>query len=332
MNDPTRNVYEDTDGAFYVGVGVKYRAGARWGLRADARLLVVPSSENNPPPSPTTSKVTLDFEALASFYVELGREEVKVAKAAAGRRRSGQGRHPRRADKCPTEPEDKDGFQDDDGCPELDNDGDGIPDAADKCPNEPEDKDGFQDDDGCPEPDNDGDGIPDASDKLPERARGQGRLRGRRRLPRSGQRRRRRPRRGRQVPERARDQERLRGRRRLPRRDPGEDQEVHGRDPGHQLPRRLGATCSRPRTGRSTRRSPCSRSSRTLKLEIQGHTDDVPIKKGKKFADNLELSQARAESVRAYFIKKGIDESRLSAKGFGDTMPVTDRASSRAAS
>ena len=50
------------------------------------------------------------------------------------------------------EPEDKDGFQDEDGCPEPDNDGDGIPDAADKCPNEPEDKDGFQDEDGCPDP------------------------------------------------------------------------------------------------------------------------------------------------------------------------------------
>jgi outer membrane protein OmpA-like peptidoglycan-associated protein len=71
------------------------------------------------------------------------------------------------ADKCPNEPEDKDGFQDEDGCPELDNDGDGIPDSADKCPNEPEDKDGFEDEDGCPDDDNDGDGIPDSADKCP---------------------------------------------------------------------------------------------------------------------------------------------------------------------
>ncbi|HEX4419034.1 MAG TPA: OmpA family protein [Kofleriaceae bacterium] len=70
-------------------------------------------------------------------------------------------------DKCPNEPEDKDGFQDADGCPDLDNDGDGIPDAIDKCPNEPEDKDGFEDEDGCPDDDNDGDGIPDAIDKCP---------------------------------------------------------------------------------------------------------------------------------------------------------------------
>jgi hypothetical protein len=70
-------------------------------------------------------------------------------------------------DRCPNEPEDKDGFEDADGCPDPDNDQDGIPDAQDKCPNEPEDKDGFQDEDGCPDPDNDGDGIPDSQDKCP---------------------------------------------------------------------------------------------------------------------------------------------------------------------
>ena len=71
-------------------------------------------------------------------------------------------------DACPDEPEDKDGFEDEDGCPDLDNDGDGIPDVDDKCPNEAEDKDGFQDSDGCPEPDNDNDGIPDTVDKCPD--------------------------------------------------------------------------------------------------------------------------------------------------------------------
>jgi outer membrane protein OmpA-like peptidoglycan-associated protein len=70
-------------------------------------------------------------------------------------------------DRCPLEAEDKDAFQDDDGCPDKDNDGDKIADAMDKCPNEPEDNDGFQDGDGCPDPDNDGDGVPDANDKCP---------------------------------------------------------------------------------------------------------------------------------------------------------------------
>jgi Thrombospondin type 3 repeat len=70
-------------------------------------------------------------------------------------------------DRCPDEPEDFDGFQDDDGCPDEDNDNDGIPDAVDKCPNQPEDFDGFEDDDGCPDLDNDHDGIPDVDDACP---------------------------------------------------------------------------------------------------------------------------------------------------------------------
>ena len=57
---------------------------------------------------------------------------------------------PDATDKCPDEAEDRDGFEDEDGCPDPDNDGDGIPDIADKCPNEAEVKDGQTDDDGCP--------------------------------------------------------------------------------------------------------------------------------------------------------------------------------------
>jgi outer membrane protein OmpA-like peptidoglycan-associated protein len=70
-----------------------------------------------------------------------------------------------RDDKCPTEPEDRDGFEDEDGCPDPDNDRDGIPDTVDRCRDAPEDKDGFEDEDGCPDPDDDGDGIPDGEDQ-----------------------------------------------------------------------------------------------------------------------------------------------------------------------
>jgi hypothetical protein len=73
-------------------------------------------------------------------------------------------------DRCPNEPEDRDGYKDSDGCPDPDNDGDGIPDAQDKCPNDAEDFDQFQDEDGCPEPDNDADGIPDLNDPCPNAA------------------------------------------------------------------------------------------------------------------------------------------------------------------
>ena len=54
-------------------------------------------------------------------------------------------------DRCPDEPEDVDGFQDEDGCPDPDNDGDGVAAINDKCPSEPESFDGVQDEDGCPE-------------------------------------------------------------------------------------------------------------------------------------------------------------------------------------
>jgi hypothetical protein len=73
-------------------------------------------------------------------------------------------------DQCRELAEDRDGFEDDDGCPEGDNDQDTVPDQADRCPNEKEDLDGFHDDDGCPDLDNDGDGIPDAEDACPNQA------------------------------------------------------------------------------------------------------------------------------------------------------------------
>ena len=71
------------------------------------------------------------------------------------------------SDKCPEVPEDSDAFEDDDGCPELDNDLDGVLDVSDKCVFEAEDKDNYADDDGCPDPDNDLDGIADRDDFCP---------------------------------------------------------------------------------------------------------------------------------------------------------------------
>lgn len=70
-------------------------------------------------------------------------------------------------DKCPSDPEDRDGFQDEDGCPDSDNDNDGLSDTLDKCPNIAEDKDSYEDEDGCPDSDNDNDGVIDSLDKCP---------------------------------------------------------------------------------------------------------------------------------------------------------------------
>lgn len=70
-------------------------------------------------------------------------------------------------DKCVDDPEDKDKFEDTDGCPEKDNDKDGVEDVKDSCPDKAEDKDGFADEDGCPEGDSDSDGVMDEKDKCP---------------------------------------------------------------------------------------------------------------------------------------------------------------------
>jgi len=58
-------------------------------------------------------------------------------------------------------------------------------------------------------------------------------------------------------------------------------------------------------------------------LEINGHTDSQGVA-----SKNLELSQKRAESVKNYLVKSGVEASRLTAKGFGQTTPVADNATS----
>jgi hypothetical protein len=70
------------------------------------------------------------------------------------------------ADSCPARAEDFDLVLDDDGCPELDNDADGVPDARDGCPDDP----GRGAASGCPLralTDRDGDGRDDYRDPCP---------------------------------------------------------------------------------------------------------------------------------------------------------------------
>ena len=55
----------------------------------------------------------------------------------------------------------------------------------------------------------------------------------------------------------------------------------------------------------------------TYQVEIQGHTDNVG-----KPETNMQLSEKRANAVRDFLIKEGVEANRMTAIGYGDTKPV----------
>lgn len=56
---------------------------------------------------------------------------------------------------------------------------------------------------------------------------------------------------------------------------------------------------------------------KSARIQISGHTDNVGNPKA-----NQQLSEQRAQAVRAYLVSKGIDGSRIEAIGYGDTRPI----------
>ena len=188
-------------------------------------------------------------------------------------------------DMCILEPEDKDGFLDEDGCPEPDNDLDGIPDAIDKCPNEPEDFDGFEDDDGCPDPDNDKDGVLDVDDICPNEPGPPG-------GDRPG------------CPVKPSlaiitgDEIRIL-------------QEIR-----FDFNKAVIKPESMPIVEAV---ADIMKAHQNIKIEVQGHTDNKGAAKL-----NKTLSDKRAKAVRDALINNGIDPSRLTAKGYGMERPIAD--------
>jgi outer membrane protein OmpA-like peptidoglycan-associated protein len=231
------------------------------------------------------------------------------------------------SDGCPNLPETLDGIRDDDGCPEVDSDGDGFLDSDEGCPQRAEDFDGFEDDDGCPDPDDDKDGILDADDRC------------------------------RRVPE---DLDGVADEDGCPEEDADGDCIVDIEDVCPLVPEILNgiddldgcpdegglaililnAQCQLERivmlekvffdTARSTIKPESHRVLDAVAailsvypviqlLEIQGHTDSDG-----SAASNRTLSDNRAKAVRKYLIGKGIDGSRLQAKGYGESRPIED--------
>jgi OmpA-OmpF porin, OOP family len=213
-------------------------------------------------------------------------------------------------DRCPLDPEDMDGYQDDDGCPDPDNDGDGIVDKVDACPNTP----GPIENRGCPILDRDGDGVPDAEDKCPDVAG---------------------PRERGGCPVLDRDKDGF-----------ADDVDRCPDEPGvapDGCPRKY--TLVEVKKDRIVIKQqvhfatakwkvlPDSfalldqvvqvlKDQPAMRLSIEGHTDSVGGE-----AMNMKLSQARAEAVRDYLVKKGVDTERLEAVGYGPTKPIASNKS-----
>ena len=226
---------------------------------------------------------------------------------------------PDKNDDCPEDPEDIDEFEDSDGCPDIDNDGDGILDVDDACPNiaenvngwededgcldtipdtdgdglldtvdqcinDPEDIDTFEDDDGCPDPDNDQDNILDVDDECPL------------------------------------EPEVLNG----------VDDEDGCPDEGKvRLDLNKKEIYIFEKVHFALNKATIKRESYEILdavhnvlvkfpgitlVEVQGHTDI----RGPEYL-NQDLSQRRADAVKNYLVKKGIDAARLQSKGYGES-------------
>lgn len=215
---------------------------------------------------------------------------------------------PDATDPCPDEPEDLDGFQDDDGCIDPDNDADGVPDDSDECPLES----GPAANLGCPILDGDGDGLNDDVDDCPDRAG---------------------PRANRGCPWADTDGDGII--------DP-QDQCPKEAGPleNNGCPYRLiEVTETRIvlrqtvffRTGRSTIKpeslplldevAQAMTDHPTLRVRIEGHTDSVGNDRS-----NLRLSQGRADAVKRHLVGRGVSSDRLVAVGYGENQPLDDNA------
>ncbi len=241
-------------------------------------------------------------------------------------------------DACPSEPEDMDGFEDEDGCPDLDNDQDGVPDAEDKCPDEP----GVAEFDGCAPPDADSDGVPDAEDACPEEA-GPAELAGCPDADGDGVA---------DINDACADVPGLAEHDGCLDSDgdgladhidqcPDEAETFNGVDDEDGCPDGdatvlltqtevkitqqvffdTGAASIQERSFLllDTVATVLQRYPQIEALRVEGHTDDVGDD-----AKNLALSQARAQAVKDYLISKGVASERLTSEGYGEAQPACE--------
>jgi outer membrane protein OmpA-like peptidoglycan-associated protein len=217
----------------------------------------------------------------ARVVAQLGYLAPARPKAAADRDHDGI---PDRGDACPDQPEDRDGFEDQDGCPDLDDDNDGIADGSDACAREPEDADHYADEDGCPEPDNDGDSILDVNDACPLEPG---------------------------VPEQRGCPPPV-----APRIE--EENTLQVLDQIH-FENNKAVILAESLPQMEAVQALLQAHPELAQLRIEGHTDSVG-----EHAKNLSLSRARAAAVGSWLVGHGIERTRLSAYGCGEQHPVAD--------
>ncbi len=229
-------------------------------------------------------------------------------------------------DRCPLEPEDKDMFDDTDGCPDPDNDEDGLADAKDMCPDQAEDKDGFKDDDGCPDKDNDDDGIADAQDKCPDQAEdkdGYQDVDG--------------------CPDPDNDSDGIADGQDM---CPNEPETINGNQDDDGCPDRgdalvvvtpagletieavqfTGAKIAKPSTNVLGQVAATLRAHQEIvRLKIVAHVQPTG-----DAAKDQELSDKRAQAVRDWLVQAGVAASRMSAQGLGGSKPLVPRTAKNA--
>ena len=303
----------DTDFPIHFGAGVRFLVHRSITLRIDARLLRAPSIE-----APYTLNTNLgEFMAGLSFRPSHKAGESAPPPPPPVKDTDGDGVLDD-SDRCPNEPEDIDGFDDGDGCPDLDNDHDGINDGQDKCPIDAEDKDGFQDQDGCPDKDNDGDTINDDQDKCPsepEDKDGFNDIDG--------------------CPDPDNDNDGF-----LDAQDkcPNEAEVINGVDDQDGCPDRGNALVvvapDRLELLESIEFKNATISKKSTNLlgqvaaTLRAHPEilrvriTVHVQPTKKPSADQELSDRRAAAIRDWLVKIGVDDRRLEPKGFGGTSPL----------
>lgn len=200
-------------------------------------------------------------------------------------------------DKCPTVP----GLAKYQGCPVPDTDKDGLNDEEDKCPT----VSGLARYQGCPIPDTDKDGINDEEDKCPT-VSGLARYQGCPATDTDGD----------GVLD---EDDKCPTEKGLPENNGCPQLEDYKFDARKVQFVTGSAQLTRAAMTELDKGAAILNEHPTIKVSIEGHTDNTG-----SASFNQKLSEKRAEAVKAYLIKKGITEDRLTAAGFGASQPVAD--------